>query len=148
MSSYATRSELYRHGLPYQAVADVSLEDQQAALDAASTLADGYLSAKFTLPVTTASIDLVIVVCQVAAWNLLRRRGFNPETGVDAAIRQGYDDSIRWLERVAKGDITPTLTDSTPGGESAVGGPFVVQTQQSSSPGGPLVFGTPIPRGW
>lgn len=148
MSSYATPVDLSRHGLSPAALGDVSLWDQQAALDAASSLADGYLAATFTLPIVTPSIDLVIAVCQIAAWNLLRRRGFNPEAGSDAAIRQGYDDSIRWLERVAKGDVVPTLTDSTPGGASAVGGAFVVQPQQSSGPGGPLVIGTPMPRGW
>lgn len=153
MSSYATLQDLYVHGLPGAALSGMLESEQQAALDAASTLADGYLRNKFTLPVITPSLDLVMAVCQIAAWNLLRRRGFNPEGAIDATVRQGYEDAVSWLKRVSDGTTTPMLTDSSgaPAGK-AVGGAFAVQPQptgQLDSGGFPLIStGAPRQRGW
>jgi phage gp36-like protein len=155
VSSYATPADLYAYGAPESAFGDVDPTAVQAALDAASTQADGYLANRFTLPVVTPSQDLKAAVCQIAAWNLLRRRGFNPEDLGAQAIRTGYEDAERWLRGVSKGEITPQLTDSSagvapPGGSG--GGAFVVQPQatgQTDSAGYPVyTAGVPRHRGW
>ena len=151
MSSYATPSDLTTYGLPAAAVASLGSQAIQAAIDAASTLADGYLRAKFTLPVTVVSADLKATVCRIAAYDLLSTRGYNPETGSDPNIRDRYQDAIRWLEGVAKGNITPALTDSSPAGK--LGGPFVLQAQLSDSivttdGRTAIVAGPPSARGW
>jgi phage gp36-like protein len=154
VSSYATLADLNAYGLPASALGDVTLLDQQAQLDAASTLADGFLRNRFTLPIVAPfSADLVMAVAQIAAWNLLRRRGFNPEDPGGEAVRLGYTDAMAWLKRVADGTTTPMLTDSSgqPAGGST-GGPFVVQPQSTGTtdaagyPG--LTTGTPRSRGW
>ena len=146
MPSYATVQDLYRFGAPAAAFVEVSTLDQEAALEGASGTADGYLRAKFKLPLTAVTTDLTRAVCQVAAYDLLSVRGFNPEQGSDINVRSRYEDAIRWLEQVAKGTVTPALTDSSVDG---AGGPFVVQPQPSSSGGLPIVTpGAPRPRGW
>jgi phage gp36-like protein len=149
VSSYATLTDLTTLGVPSAALSGVSTVEQQRALDAASTLADGYLRAKFTLPISIPSIDLVEAVCKVAAYSLLSVRGYNPETGSDPNVRDRYKDAIAWLKGVAEGSITPALTDSSPGG--VLGGPFVLQAQLSgsASDGLPVVVpGAPRARGW
>lgn len=151
MSSYATLANLYAYGIPAAALGDVSVTDQQAQLDAASTLADGFLRNKFTLPIITPSADLVMAVAQIAAWNLLRRRGFNPDDPGGQATRLGYQDAMAWLKRVADGTTTPALVDSSAASGSG-GGPFVVQARSSGqvdSAGFPILeTGEPRSRGW
>lgn len=148
MSSYATTSDLASLGLPTAVLDGIAVEDQQRALDAASTLADGYLRGKFTLPITTPSVDLVEAVCKVAAYSLLAVRGYNPETGSDPNVRDRYRDAIAWLQGVAAGRITPAITDSSVSGR--IGGRFVVQPRLTTSSDGSTVIssGAPSPRGW
>ncbi len=113
--AYATRTKLTQLGLPTAALADVSTTDQDAALDGASGIADGYLRKRYSLPLATYGDDLTTHVCSIAAWLILKTRGFNPEDPADAAIRMGYEDAIEWLESVAAGDIDPqNVTDATP----------------------------------
>jgi phage gp36-like protein len=74
------------------------------------------------LPLVSWSPDLTRAVCNIAAYDLMVRRGYNPEAGPDANIRDRYNDAIKWLTQVAQGAVTPVLVDSTPGG---VPQPFV-----------------------
>ncbi len=151
MASYADPTDLVRFGLPAAATEGIDVGDIQAALDAASDLADGYLRARFTLPITAPTNDLKSAVARIAAYELLSTRGYNPETGSDPNVRDRYSDAIAWLKGVAKGDITPALTDSSPAGQ--LGGPFVLQAQLSTNTtdqnGNPaIVVGRPAARGW
>lgn len=110
--AYATRDDLARLGLPQAVISAIPLTDQDAALEAASDLADSYLRARYTLPLLSWQDDLRRAVCHIAAYDLLVRRGFNP-TGADEQVRLRYEDAIRWLERVAQGLLSPDIVDSS-----------------------------------
>lgn len=114
MPAYATPADLYSLGLPQRALSGVSVPDQEAALESASRLADSYLSARYTLPLTAWGSDLRRAVAVIAAYDLLAVRGFAPE-GADEHVRLRYEDAIRWLENVSKGLVNPVgIVDSTP----------------------------------
>ncbi len=114
-------------GLPTGWLTAVSSEDQETAIAAASSLADSYLSARYTLPLSEWGYDLRRVVCHIASWDLLSRRGFDPENAADKAIRMRYDDAIKWLADVRDGKNTPTdIVDATPEVEDS--GPHIVTT--------------------
>jgi phage gp36-like protein len=130
-TAYATRADLANLGLPAGALTGVSTAQQDAALAAAASKADGYLQDRFTLPLTAWGDDLKEAVCHVAAWTLLSSRGFNPEQGGDASVRTRFEDAIRWLEKIAAGTVTPVVTDS----------------RTSSRAAGPRVASS-TPRGW
>jgi len=132
MSSYASPTDLTSFGISAAALAGISGTVQQAALDAASGVADGYLRARYTLPIVTPDTGLKRAVCGIAAYDLLKARGFNPENGADQIIVKGYDDAMRWLRDVSNGVVAPALVDSTPDG---------------TSPAAPLVI-SDTPRGW
>jgi hypothetical protein len=55
-----------------------------------------------------------MAVAAVASWTVLSVRGFNPDAPGDVVLRQRYDDAVRWLEKVSRGDIVPTIVDATP----------------------------------
>lgn len=140
MSSYATPGDLTKF-CRAQAFASFDDAQQQAALDAASALADGYLRSRFTLPVVTQSQDLVRAVCNIAAYDLITQRGYNPDAGADDNWRLRYEDALAWLDKVAKGTVSPALADS-----STSPPPFVEQL--GSSDGVPTVISSPQQRGW
>lgn len=119
MTRYATTTDLVRTGIAAAALTGVSTASQEAALDAASAVADGYLCSRYTLPLSAWGADLTGVVARMAAWDILRVRGYDPQAGGDAAVRLGYTDSIKWLEGVQGGRITPQgVVDATPSDEA------------------------------
>lgn len=111
--AYATRTQLTQLAIPAAALTGVSTADQDAALEAASDLADGYLRSRYALPLTAWEDDLRRAVCGIAAYDLLTRRGFRPEDSGEN-VRLRYEDAVRWLKGVADGSISPSITDSTP----------------------------------
>ena len=112
--AYATTTQLTYLGLPSDALTDVSADAKTAALDGASGIADGYLRKRYATPLAVYGNDLTTHVCSIAAWIILKTRGFNPENPADVAIRMGYEDAIKWLEAVAKGEIEPEdIEDAT-----------------------------------
>lgn len=89
--------------------------EKNAELLAASRFADSYFRAKFTLPMTSWGDDVKQAVCDIAAYRMYRKRGYNPGAPGDAGIRQGYDDAVEWLKDVAGGDVSPDVIDSSSG---------------------------------
>ncbi|HEX2864979.1 MAG TPA: DUF1320 domain-containing protein [Deinococcales bacterium] len=118
MGAYATAADLRTpaRGLPAKVASGFTDDDLSTALEDASALADGYLSARFALPLTAHGPDLTSAVTRIAAYNLLVGRGFSPQPGTpDEQVRLRYEDAVKWLEGVSRGLVSPAgLVDSTP----------------------------------
>lgn len=116
LQSYATIEDLQDAGLPPAALeGGPSFSKQLKALMMASRQADTYLRNRYTLPLSC-PIDpaLVNAVVQIASWRLMSRRGFNPSTGLDVAIRQGYEDAIAFLRGISNGQNQLCVTQAVP----------------------------------
>jgi phage gp36-like protein len=135
MASYATPTDLASYAINPTAFAGISTASQQAQLDAASTVAEGYLSDQYHLPIVAPyPIDLKMAVCSIAAFFLMTFRGYQPG-GADEMIRMRYDDAIKWLSGIAQGMISPGgIIDSTP--NTREGGPRVVSGTMGNVVGG------------
>lgn len=120
--SYATESDLLVLDLPAAAIAGL---DTQPHLDAASSRVDGYLRGRYSLPlVAPYPSEIVSVTSALAAYSLIARRGFDPSSGTHLTLRQRFEDSTRWLERLASGMINlPDGADSSGGVDD--GGPII-----------------------
>jgi phage gp36-like protein len=113
--AYATRTDLDALGYPSATLAGVSTTIQDDALDAASSLADGYLVRRFTLPLSAWGDDLRRAVVHIAAWDLLCRRGFSPNRDADDVVQVRHDQAMRWLRDVSAGRVEPQgVTDASP----------------------------------
>lgn len=115
MASYATTADLAQYAINSAAFASVAAGTQQTQLDAASTLAEGYLADQYHLPIIAPfPIDLKLAVCNIAAYFLMTFRGYRPD-GSDEIVRQRYEDAMSWLRDVANGTTSPAgIIDSTP----------------------------------
>lgn len=115
MAVYATRDDRDRLGVLGTAYAELDPTEIDGALAAASAFADDYLAKRFTLPLTAWSDSLRLAVVRLADWQLMTKRGFNPEDRGDVAVRTGQEDSMKWLRDLAKGELSAQgIVDSTP----------------------------------
>lgn len=149
---YAEPADLTRLSLPASALTGIATADQEAALNAASDVADSYLGQRFELPLTAWEDDLKRAVCNIAAYDLMSRRGYAPrgaDTAAEDNIRLRYKDAIAWLERVAAGKVNPVgVVDAKP--ETSPGGVvrYTAQPMASTTNEGAFITGTPRGRGW
>ena len=111
---YASRSDLRALGLPEAVLASIPEAEQEAALEAASALADSYLRARYDLPLASWGRGLTRAVTLIAAYDLMSRRGYDPTRPGQENLRMRYEDAIRWLEGVAAGKVDPGVEDATP----------------------------------
>jgi phage gp36-like protein len=93
-------------------------------------------------------------VCIIAAYDVITGRGYNTQNvgGDSDQLKERYDSIIQWLRDIARGDVTPVVTDSSTGGGGGGGGggsgdsaAYVVAPRLV---GGEYVVGPPVPRGW
>lgn len=99
---YATQTDLDAHGYPSGVLAGLDPPTIEAALERASQEADGALrGAGYRTPLATWSADLTGAVVAVAAWYLMVRRGFDPDSPHDAVFRVRFEDAQKWLSEVA-----------------------------------------------
>jgi len=61
MTAYAARTDLTRFGISEKALTNVSTETQDAALEAASRVADSYLRSRYALPLAGYGDDLGVL---------------------------------------------------------------------------------------
>jgi phage gp36-like protein len=163
-TQYATLADLAAYGLTPSTLTTVSEADQTAALQVASGVADGYIAAVRDLPISQWGLDLRLAVAKVAAWELIRRRGFKPGSTDAETLRASYQDAIKWLEGVSTGKVSPFgMVDTSSPNVTAQDAPFVVAPLRSAGAEGAdrhmTFFGhepsdtvgtvtSPKPRGW
>jgi len=112
--AYATVAKLMQVGVNADALTGIPEADLQAALDDASATADGYLAARYVLPlVAPFPGDLQLRICEIAAFLAVAARGLDPE-GAHKVIRLRYEDALRWLRDVSNNHVQPAVTDSRP----------------------------------
>ena len=116
MASYATTTDLASYAVNPQAFAAIAPATQQAQLDAASTVLEGYFADQYHLPlVAPFPVDLKMQVCAIAAFWLMGFRGYKSDVNGDSVVRQRFDDAMAWAKGVASGMISPAgIIDSTP----------------------------------
>lgn len=151
--AYATRAELVTFSLPANALSTVSTTKQDDALEAASRIADGYLNARYRLPLVSYGSDLKRAVSDIAAFILMKGRGFSPETADADMLQSGERNAVKWLEGIAAGKISPygmvdsSTTQANVEDISANRPPFVVQVQEGEPERDEFWSGTTLPSG-
>lgn len=113
---YLTNGEIQTH-LYGEVIDEVSRGDEsnlQAAIEAAMSEAEGYLSAYDTVAVFSGENRnpiLLLFVKDIAVWHYIQLA--NPS--VDLELRRiRYDNAVTWLTKVQKGQTVPNLTYPQP----------------------------------
>lgn len=125
---YATTEQLNRLSSASAIVATFDDELKGEALDVASALIDGYLRQRYVLPLVAFVPDVTWAAIAIASYDLLSARGYDPGVQDNGNVRLRYEDAIKWLERVANGEISPDIKDSSNEEESSGGHGIAVRS--------------------
>ena len=80
-----------------------------AACAEAASLIDGYLTGRYTLPLSTVPDVLKKWACDIARFFL-----WDDRAGEGSAVRRGYEDAVKQLESVAAGKFRLVESSGTP----------------------------------
>lgn len=125
-SQYAESSDLIALSIPAATAARFGSTAITAQLQAASSTADQYISASFTLPLSAWDQGLRLIVCNIAAYYLYFQYGISDN---DHLIENRYKAAIEWLGRIANKTIHPQWTDSSGGATDGGAGVFMISDQ-------------------
>jgi phage gp36-like protein len=114
--SYATQADLEaRYGLAElvqlsnrEGGTSVVTEVVARALADADAEIDGYLAARYALPLTTVSAAIVRLACDIARYRLY-------EHDAPPAVAKRYEDAVRFLRGVADGKVALGMPATEPG---------------------------------
>lgn len=87
---------------------DITDDEKNYALASATSIADGYLARRYTLPLKGWPFNLTQAVCDIAAYIILNRKGYNPEK-YDNNWKLKNDAAIQWLSDVGNRKIHPIM---------------------------------------
>lgn len=116
MSQYATAAQFYSLGLRQDAVPTGA--DVDTVLQACSGMVDGAAAAsgRYTPPFTTWSMEITLVVCKLAAYELLSVEGFNPDgNNHDRTVLERWRQAQAWLKALENGRPVTGVVDTAPG---------------------------------
>lgn len=85
--------------------------DIVSAIQVGNDLADGYLGDTYNLPLTAWGGDLTQAVCDIARWNLFKRRGLDKDQAYAVYEPKA---SMDWLDKVSKGMLKLKVTETPP----------------------------------
>jgi phage gp36-like protein len=156
---YATREDLFARFRPdvvLHAVDDEELEQwhpdaearvDQGLQDAADEI-DSYLGQRYSLPIEPVPRLLKKIAVDIAVYNILGRRGFKEGTADDVIV-QRYEQAVRWLKAVAKGEASLPADGSDPGGSGGTVDDGTVDASSAPEVQAPeRVFGRGKLKGW
>jgi phage gp36-like protein len=121
-TSYATQGEFLDQigvGADYSDVPGAAID---TALIWASSRVNSYIKKRVTLPLISWSEDIKVATCQLAAKQLIDRRGIDYSAGNNQTIQDNAKTALDWLKDVSKGlaeldtfvDSAPTLDEASP----------------------------------
>jgi phage gp36-like protein len=125
-SQYAEASDIVALGIPQATAARFGTTAINAQLQAASSIADQYISASFTLPLVSWTYDLRLIVCSIAVYYLYFQYGISDN---DHLIENRYKSALEWLGRVADKTMHPQWVDSSGSTTDGGAGNFMVSDQ-------------------
>ncbi len=121
MSSYATVAEFNVHGIRPEAIPPAIVDaDKIAAIEAASLVADSYLSSQFHMPIITWGTDLTRAVCAIAAYELVASLlVFQPDPATNQVLTDRAESARSWLKDISAGRARPNVVDTAPSAKTA-----------------------------
>lgn len=120
---YCEPRDVTTYCIPKRSIKEIESSAIIAACLGASSLADGYLSGSFELPLVSWTEDLNLNTGHLAAAIIFRKRGADPQ-GPDAGVFDAEKTALKWFTLIAAGKLKPPgIVDTTP--ELFEGGSYV-----------------------
>jgi hypothetical protein len=112
--AYASQADLLTVGMPAQALGQLSPAQIGGALQNASDkLDEGFRGRYGNGPsplLLTWDSSITEAVAAIAAYKLMKVRGFDPDSGADSTFRDGYNDAMIFIGNVQRQQAHPVVT--------------------------------------
>lgn len=105
--SYASIDDLDDISLPENAKHDFSTRSMTRWLSIASRQADSYIGQRFPVPLQQYSDNWIWLVCELAYFGLVNKRGHDPEAKTEKVDDTRVAMAISWLKSARDYEITP-----------------------------------------
>jgi phage gp36-like protein len=111
---FASPTDVEKYAFPDATFAKLKAKDIAECCLAGTDEAASYFVETAFGPLTKWGEAMTMQVAYMVGYHLMGRRGFQPQ-GSDDVIVKRYDDAIKWLRMIGKGEIRPpALVDGTP----------------------------------
>lgn len=111
--AYASQTDLTNLGMPQAALATLSSTQINSELQAASDFADGFFRARWgmnAVPLAAWDTSVTRATAQIAAYYLVRLRGYDARSTADQRFKDGHDEAVVWLDKVQRQQAHPNVT--------------------------------------
>lgn len=111
--AYASTTDVQNLGVPAQAIGFLTPTQQNAILQSASDYADTFFRARWgnrAVPLVAWDTAVTEAVAKIAAYRMIRVRGFKSNASADNELRQAHDDAVNWLHLVQRQQAHPSVT--------------------------------------
>ncbi len=125
MTAYALLADLAMV-LPAAAIASVPSATQQALLDARNAYADDKMRARYRLPLASWPVSITRAICEMAAFDILCFRGYNPGSAADQLVQYKFEQAMKYFDDVERQRAHPLVTEAAPPGSLEFDAPLVV----------------------
>jgi phage gp36-like protein len=142
-SLYCSVGDLTTIGINPVSLQDVSLQDQNNAIVAASAMIDDRIAGRYQLPLLAWPSSFTYHCAKIAVYICLSARGYSPDAGADPLWKQDYEKAIEWANGIQRQAIHPQVTPSSPSPGNAT---YDLPQVQTSVSRGWNDFGPGIPR--
>ena len=133
---YATLADMQNFGVVNTAFGQLTNPQVQAQLDAASAFANAKMAARYSLPLLAWDVSITQAVVQIAAYQCLVLRGFDPNSPGDQSVRDLWIAAREFFDAVERQHAHPLVTESP-----------LPTNQAQPSVSAPMVVGQPL-LGW
>jgi hypothetical protein len=133
---YASLTDFGNFGVVSTAFGQLTQPQIQAQLQSASDYASSKMGARYVLPLTAWDTSITQAVVQIAAYQCMCLRGFDPQNPGDTAARDLWMAAREFFDAVERQHAHPQITES----------PLPTQQAQPSV-AAPMVIGQPL-QGW
>ena len=130
--SYCASADLSSYGIRAEALTGVTPANLQLAIADASAEIDGYLRARYKLPLASWGTDLTAICCRLAVYRVMMIRGFNAARAGDEQIRLQYEDAVHTLGLISQGRVHPNIVDSSSTAQGEAPGAFPIASSYRS----------------
>ena len=132
----AALSDLTTYGLPATAMGPVPVATQTACLRGASDEAYSKMGQRYAPPWQAWDIKTVMVVCAIAAFEIVNVRGYNPNNAADVYYKTRADSARKWLNEVEKSTAHPLITPAANAPSAQYNQPVVISQSALAVGGG------------
>lgn len=129
----ATLADLQNYGVVSTAFGQINQPQILAQLQSASSYAYAKMSARYSLPLLAWDVSITQAVVQIAAYQIMVLRGFDPNSPGDASARDLWMAAREFFDAVERQHAHPLVTESpapTTQAQPQYAGPLIASGQQ------------------